>query len=69
MTRRTAAEKCPKCNRPMNRVYAKVKPLDGGVATLKATGWMCAEHRHIELDEQTPFEKAWAILKQNKGDE
>jgi len=30
---------------------------------MKATGWMCAEHRHIELDEKTPFEIAWDIIK------
>jgi hypothetical protein len=47
----------------MNRIYAKVKPPEGGKATMKATGWMCAECRHTQLDEMTPFEKAWQVLK------
>ncbi|GEM_PF-4530325 len=36
---------------------------------MKATGWMCPEHRHLELDEETPFEKAWKIMQANQEPE
>ena len=62
MTGRRAPRISPCCFRPMTRLYAKVKPIGGGNATMKATGWMCPEHRHLELDEETPFEKAWKII-------
>ena len=58
MTRRQPPKSSPCCNRPMTRIYAKVKPHGGGSATMKATGWMCPKHRHTELDKETPFEKA-----------
>ena len=53
----------------MTRLSAKVKPMGGGNATMKATGWMCPEHRHLELDEETPFEKAWKIMQANQEPE
>jgi hypothetical protein len=51
----------------MARLYVKCR-LDptkkDRPARQTPTGWLCRECRAVVLDEKTPFEKAWEIIKQ-----
>jgi len=38
------------CNRNMSRLYAKVKLVESGNATMKAIGWICWEHLDVVID-------------------
>ena len=42
--------RCCKASKKMNRLYAKVKPPEGGKATMKVVGWICWQTKNMQLD-------------------